>query len=105
MPMTHDTAVESARSAANIYAACVIAERRLIAMLYAPGHCDRAVIDDALTEVRDVALQSYDRYRRTVLDLLDAGLVLEATQIIRDVQDRTTARAPVPIPAGEDNPC
>jgi TRAP-type C4-dicarboxylate transport system substrate-binding protein len=96
------TAVDSARYAANIYAALIISERRLLAMLSARPR-DRAVIEDALAETRDVARQQYQRYRSRILDLFAAGQGVQACRIVLDVQERTrAARTPVEITVSED---
>jgi hypothetical protein len=96
------TAVQSARYAANIYAALVISERRLLAMLSARPR-DRAEIEDAIAETRDVARQQYQRYRRRVLDLFEAGQFDPGIRIVLDVQERIrAARTPDEITISED---
>jgi transketolase C-terminal domain/subunit len=96
------TTVQSARYAANIYAALVISERRLLAMLSARP-CDRAEIEEAIAETRDVARDAYGRYRRRVLDLFESGQFDPGIRIVLDVQERTrAARTPDEITISED---
>jgi hypothetical protein len=95
--------LNAARAAATIYADAIAAERRLLALLPAPGHPDRAVIEASLADVGRVARHAYDRYRQVVLDLLAAGDVIEASVIFNDVHDRTCpCRTPVEITISED---
>jgi hypothetical protein len=97
------TAVQSARYAANIYIGCVVAERNLLAMLHNPGHRDRAEIEDAIAEVRDVARDTYDRYRSRILDLFESGQFDPGIRIVLDVLERTHAgRTPPEITVTED---
>jgi hypothetical protein len=101
MPATA-TALDAARSAASIYTDAVIAERRLLALLPAPGHPDRAVVEGSLGDVGRVAREAYERYRRVVLDLFEAGYAVQAIGIIIDVQDRTRrARTPIEVSVSE----
>jgi hypothetical protein len=102
--MPADTALESARSAADLYADSVAAERRLLAMLPGPGHPDRAVVEGSLADVGRVAREAFGRYRRSVLDLLASGDVIEASEIVNEVQDRTRrARTPIEIYVSEED--
>jgi hypothetical protein len=98
------TALEAARSAAELYADSIAAERRLLALLPAPGHPDRAVVEGSLGDVDRVAREAYGRYRHAVLDLLASGDVIEASEIVNDVHDRTCpCRTPVEISVSEDD--
>jgi hypothetical protein len=98
------TALESARAAADLYADSVAAERRLLAMLPVPGHPDRAVVEGSLGDVGRVAREAFGRYRHAVLDLLASGDVIEASEIVNAVQDRTRrARTPVEVSVSEDS--
>jgi hypothetical protein len=103
MPATA-TALEAARSAAELYADSIAAERRLLAMLPIPGHPDRAVVEGSLGDVGRVAREAFGRYRHAVLDLLANGQELQASTIILDVQDRThRARTPIEISVSEED--
>jgi hypothetical protein len=104
MPATA-AALDAARSAASTYTDAVIAERHLLTMLPAPGHPDRAVVEGSLGDVGRVAREAFGRYRHAVLDLLASGDVIEASEIVNGVQDRTRrARTPVEISVSEDHP-
>jgi hypothetical protein len=97
------TALESARSAATTYSNAIAAERRLLALLPAPGHPDRAVVEGSLGDVGRVAREAFGRYRRSVLDLLASGDVVEASEIVNDVHDRTCpCRPPIEITISEE---
>jgi hypothetical protein len=103
MPTT-TTALDAARSAAELYADSIAAERRLLAMLPSPGHPDRAVVEGSLADVGRVAREAFGRYRRSVLDLLASGDVIEASEIVNGVQDRTRrTRTPVEITVSEED--
>jgi hypothetical protein len=103
MPAT-TTALDAARSAASTYTDAVIAERHLLAMLPAHGHPDRAVVEGSLGDVGRVAREAFGRYRRSVLDLLASGDVIEASEIVNDVHDRTCpCRTPVEISVSEED--
>jgi hypothetical protein len=105
MPATA-TALDAARSAAELYADSIVAERHLLAMLPAPGHPDRAVVEGSLGDVGRVAREAFGRYRGAVLDLLASGDVIEASEIINGVQDRTRrARTPIEITISEEDRC
>jgi hypothetical protein len=96
------TAVQSAQYTANIYTACVVAERRLLTILSARPR-DRAVIEDALDEVRDVARDAYGRYRGLILELLAGEHAVQAGRIVLDVQRRIKeARTPLTITISKD---
>jgi hypothetical protein len=102
MPATA-SALDAARTAADLYADSVAAERRLLAMLPAPDHPDWAVVEGSLADVGRVAREAFGRYRRSVLDLLASGDVIEASEIVNDVHDRTCpCRTPVEISVTED---
>jgi hypothetical protein len=104
MPTTATT-LDAARSAAELYADSVAAERRLLAMLPIPGHPDRAVVEGSLGDVGRVAREAFGRYRGAVLDLLASGDVIQASRIVIDVQDRTrAARTPMEVSVSEDSP-
>jgi hypothetical protein len=103
MPATA-TALDAARSAAELYADSIVAERHLLAMLPAPGHPDRAVVEGSLGDVGRVAREAFGRYRGAVLDLLASGDVIRASRIVNDVQDRTrAARTPVEVTISEED--
>jgi hypothetical protein len=98
------TALEAARAAAELYADSIAAERRLLTMLPSPGHPDRAVVEGSLADVGRVAREAYGRYRHAVLDLLASGDVVEASEIVNDVHDRTCpCRTPVEVSVSEED--
>jgi hypothetical protein len=98
------TAIDAARSAAELYTDSIAAERRLLAMLPAPGHPDRAVVEGSLGDVGRVAREAFGRYRHAVLDLLASGDVIRASEIVNGVQDRTRrARTPMEITVSEED--
>jgi hypothetical protein len=102
--MTIDTAVASARSAADAYADAIAAERHLFDILPAPDHPDRPTVEGSLAAVGRAARRAYDRYHSQVLGLIEAGFELQASKIVNDVQDRiAAARTPVAIPITEGN--
>jgi hypothetical protein len=102
MPATA-TALEAARSAAELYADSIAAERRLLAMLPISGHPDRAVVEGSLDDVGRIAREAYGRYRGAVLDLLASGDVVRASRIVLDVQGRIrAARTPIEVTISED---
>jgi hypothetical protein len=99
-----DPALDAARAAAELYADSIAAERRLLALLPAPGHPDRAVVEGSLADVGRVAREAFGRYRHAVLDLLASGDVIEASEIVNDVHDRTCpCRPPVEITVSEED--
>jgi 5-deoxy-D-glucuronate isomerase len=96
--------LDAARSAATTYSDSIAAERRLLAILPAPGHPDRATVEASLADVSRVARRAYGRYRRVILDLLTSGQVVQASRLVLDVRDRTRAgRTPVEITVTEDD--
>jgi hypothetical protein len=98
--------LDAARAAATTYSDSIAAERRLLNLLPAPGHPDRAVVEASLADVGRVARRAYGRYRRVILDLLTAGQVVRISRLVLDVQDRTrAARTPVEITVTEESPC
>jgi hypothetical protein len=99
-----DAALDAARSAADLYADSVAAERRLLALLPAPDHPDRAVVEGSIADVGRVAREAFGRYRRSVLDLIASGDVVEASEIVNDVHDRTCpCRTPMEVTVSEDD--
>jgi hypothetical protein len=95
--------LDAARAAATTYSDSIAAERRLLALLPAPGHPDRAIVEASLVDVGRVARRAYGRYRRAVLDLLTAGDVIQASGLMNGVHDRThRARTPIEVTVSED---
>jgi hypothetical protein len=103
MPATA-TALDAARTAAELYADSIAAERRLLSILPAPGHPDRATVEGSLGDVGRVAREAFGRYRGAVLDLLASGDVIRASEIVNDVHDRTCpCRTPIEVSVSEES--
>jgi hypothetical protein len=96
--------LDAALAAATTYSNALSAERRLLNLLPAPGHPDRAVVEASLADVGRVARRAYGRYRRVILDLLTSGQVIQASRLVLDIQDRTRAgRTPIEVSVSEED--
>jgi hypothetical protein len=105
MPMTHDTAVESARSAADRYTDAWLARLHAYQLLPADGP-GRADANAALGFLRDATRRAFTAFLESVGDLHAAGGEAQAVALILEVQDRTdAARTPVAIPITEADAC
>lgn len=102
MPMTHNIALEAARSAASTYADASLARRRAYELLPVDGP-DRPVIADALAFATAVARRAFATFVDSLADLHAQGGEAEAVSLILEVQDRTRAtRTSIPILISEE---
>jgi hypothetical protein len=99
MPAT-DAALESARSAADLYADTWLARRRAYALLPVDGPDSAAV----LGQFRDAARRAFAAFLASLDALREQGDEAEALALVLDVQDRTTAgRTPMEVTVSEED--